>query len=254
MLRAAGGEALKLPMVDEVRAARAAATESQAAAQDVAIAEAALRGLELAAASRSPDTVLPGAGQLRELAGRWPALAGVGEPDGLPITLSERRGRLLYVLQVLRPLAAAGAVRAATLALLLERQHEALADARYRRRTDALRRRGQALAELGRALVPAEAALVPLDVVGRMLSEWIPRARTDERRSVLLHHLASGLQPLLADLPEEIRGPFGGGDRIEDWEALSARVERRRRTVERQVERLRARRARIEAWIEARLG
>ncbi len=248
---------MKLPLVDEVRAARAAAVEAQRAFQDAARVDAAMRAVDLHSARKDRASLdVPGGVELAEVTAAWPAIAHLAEAPGAATRLAERRGRLQLALEHLRPLGSAMAHHLHALQALQLAQQEALQTPRYRRSAAAIQRRVEQKAALEHELLPFESELVALDLVASMLREWLPRAAADEQGPVVRHHLGEGLRPLIADLPAEVAGAFADRTPTDEpaWAAFEARVAARRADVTRTATALRRRRDRLHDWLAERVG
>lgn len=250
---------MKLPLVDEVRAARSAAIEAQRAHQDAARVDAALRALAwLEADGRAPEGAVPGDDELRDLSAEWPALAPAGAtPVEGPRRLLVQRARLEAARDWLAPRGSEMMAAFAALGDLQRRQQEALGEPRWRRSVEAIRKRVEARDEVARALLPIESELVRLTILSAFLAEWggrLAAAPTDEA-APMREALGGSLRPMLEDLPSTLAGEAAAdpGDATA-WAGLADRVAARRKTLGARAARLARQRDRLNGWLSERIG
>jgi hypothetical protein len=232
-----------LPLVNEVRAARAAADEAQRAALDAVRMSHALASTRTLAPRSDPGEV--GLDALRSVAASWPALEHLAQD--LTSTLADRRARI-------GPRGAEAESRAAEASALRVRQQQEWQQPKHRRSVAALHKRLEAQAAVERELMPLESEVLGLTVLVDMLETWLPKAQAADKatRAAILAQLGPAMLPILDGLPGEFR--TGRKPTLASLGALADRARERRSELSPALERTRRSREKLVVWIEARTG
>lgn len=203
---------MMLPLVDEIREARAWAQQCTEAARDLARVRALLTNMEQHPGGLFDDGVVD------ELADRWPDLADLHAADAPPgadqgARALARRMQLEAAAQALTPRAAASEAAAHRMADLQKEQQAQLKDPRYATVVAEVRQWQHERHNLAAALQPKRARLAKLVAAKKVASQYCDRTRVSSaeaehdddpiaawKTALLCHTLATSLDTTLQAL------------------------------------------------------
>lgn len=222
---------MKLPLVEEVRDARARAEESSRAAMQlhrIASALTSVHIVEQQVAQRpSLDVVPPGAELVEELAEAWPQLedlAGSGPrtSEHMAQQLAGRRAQLQLARQVLRPIANDAQARSNALHALQLQQRELIDTPEFASEVAELAAMGQERDQLATEIGPINTRLAMVEPARGLLRTFVQRLRDEEREhggaedpggvlawrtAYVAHNLVDGLGEVLEQVQMDVPLP-----------------------------------------------